>query len=42
MRDARSMSVETISAGGAPFADVYTLAGAPTAVDAAMVGCLGR
>lgn len=42
MRDGRSMSVETVAANGQPFADVYTLAGAPTAIDAAAVGCLRR
>ena len=39
MRGARSMSVETIAANGAPFADTYALAGAATAIDAAGVGC---
>lgn len=42
MRDGRSMSVETVAANGRPFADVYALAGAPTAIDAAAVGCLRR
>lgn len=42
MRDARSMSAESVSAGGQPFADVYALTGAPTAIDAAAVGCLER
>ena len=42
MRDGRSMSVETVAANGQPFADVYALSGAPTAMDAAAVGCLGR
>lgn len=39
MRGARSMSVETVSAGGRPFADVYALAGAATAIDAAALAC---
>ncbi|TKD51504.1 hypothetical protein [Sphingomonas baiyangensis] len=39
MRGSRSMSVETIAANGAPFADVYALAGAATAIDAAGVAC---
>lgn len=42
MRDARSMSVESVSANGQPFADVYALPGAPTAIDAAAVACLAR
>jgi hypothetical protein len=40
MRGARSMSVETVGASGAPFVDVYALAGAATAIDAAALGCL--
>lgn len=39
IRAGRSMSVETVSARGAPFADVYPLKGAATAIDAAAVGC---
>lgn len=42
MRDGRSMSVETVAASGRPFADVYALAGAPTAIDAAALACLKR
>lgn len=42
MRDSRSMSVETVAASGRPFADVYALSGAPTAIDAAALACLGR
>lgn len=42
MRDAPSLSVESRAAGGAPFADGYRLAGAPTAIDAAGVGCSGQ
>jgi len=39
MRSGRSMSVETLSANGAPFADSYALKGAATAIDAAALGC---
>lgn len=39
MRGARSMSVSAVSARGRPFADTYALAGAATAIDAAVVGC---
>lgn len=42
MRSGRSMSVETVGPGGAPFADVYALAGAATAIDAAALACAGR
>ncbi|MGK6318832.1 invasion associated locus B family protein [Sphingomonas sp. DT-204] len=42
IRSGRGMSVETVSARGAPFADVYPLKGAATAIDAAAVGCAGR
>lgn len=42
MRDGRSMSMETVAANGRPFADVYALSGAPTAVDAAALACLRR
>ena len=42
IRAGRSMSVETVSARGQPFADTYALAGAATAIDAAAVGCAGR
>ncbi|MDG2533258.1 invasion associated locus B family protein [Sphingomonas sp. HITSZ_GF] len=41
MRSGRSMSVETMSAAGAPFADSYALKGAATAIDAAALGCAG-
>lgn len=41
-RTSRSMSVETVSRGGAPFADVYPLRGAATAIDAAGLGCARR
>ena len=39
IRSGRSMSVETLSKSGAPFADVYALRGAATAIDAASLGC---
>lgn len=39
MRSGRSMSVETLGRGG-PFADIYTLRGAATAIDAATLGCV--
>jgi len=39
MRSGRSMSVESISAAGRPFADTYALKGAATAIDAAGLGC---
>ncbi len=42
MRSGRSMSVETVAVGGRPFADTYSLRGAATAIDAAVVGCAGR
>lgn len=42
MRSGRSMSVETVGANGAPFADSYALKGAATAIDAAALGCAGR
>ncbi len=41
LRGGRSMSVEAVAPGGAPFADVYRLAGAATAIDAAGIACLG-
>lgn len=40
MRSARSMSVEALGRDGRPFADVYALSGAATAIDAAALGCL--
>ena len=40
IRSGRSMSVEAVGAGGRPFADVYLLAGAATAIDAAALGCV--
>lgn len=42
MRSSRSMSVETLARSGTPFADVYALRGAATAIDAAALGCVGR
>lgn len=42
IRAGRSMSVETLAKTGAPFADVYALRGAATAIDAAALGCVGR
>ena len=42
IRSGRSMSVETLGANGAPFADTYALKGAATAIDAAAIGCAGR
>lgn len=42
MRDARSMSVETVAVAGVPFADSYALKGAASAIDAAAVGCARR
>ncbi len=42
LRAGRSMSVEAVAQGGRPFADVYSLAGAATAIDAAALACRGR
>lgn len=39
MRSGRSMSISTIAANGAAFADTYMLKGAATAIDAAALGC---
>lgn len=39
IRSGRSLSVESVAAGGGPFVDVYSLAGAPTAIDAAAAAC---
>ncbi|MBX9883350.1 MAG: hypothetical protein K2X68_00085 [Novosphingobium sp.] len=39
MRSASTMSVTARSAAGRTFTDVYTLAGAASAMDAAMLGC---
>jgi hypothetical protein len=40
MRSGRSMSVEAVAEGGRPFVDVYALAGAATAIDAAALACM--
>lgn len=42
LRGSRSMSVEAVGPGGRPFADTYALAGAATAIDAAVLACAGR
>ena len=42
IRSGRSMSVETLGKGGQPFADIYALRGAATAIDAAALGCVKR
>lgn len=42
MREGRSMSVESVDANGAPFADSYALKGAASAIDAAVLGCTAR
>ncbi|KQS05083.1 hypothetical protein ASG11_01390 [Sphingomonas sp. Leaf357] len=42
IRSGRSMSVESLSRSGQPFADVYALRGAATAIDAASLGCAAR
>ncbi len=39
MRSGRSMSVEGLGRDGQPFADVYALSGAATAIDAAALAC---
>ena len=39
LRSGRSMSVEAVGVGGRPFADVYALSGAATAIDAAVLAC---
>ncbi len=41
LRSGRSMSVEAVAVGGPPFADVYALSGAATAIDAAVLACSG-
>ncbi len=41
MRSGRSMSIEAVGVGGRPFADVYALSGAATAIDAAVLACSG-
>ena len=42
VRSGRSMSVEAVGRGGRPFADVYALPGAATAIDSATLACAGR
>lgn len=42
IRSSRSMSVETLGRSGQPFADIYPLRGAATAIDAATLGCARR
>ncbi|MFM7029189.1 MAG: hypothetical protein ACKOXK_11020 [Chakrabartia sp.] len=42
MRAARSMSISSIDKSGRPFADIYRLQGAATAMDAAALGCVRR
>jgi hypothetical protein len=42
LRSGRSLSVETVADGGGPFADVYALRGAATAIDAAALACARR
>jgi hypothetical protein len=39
IRSGNSMSIQTVSKSGAPFADVYALRGAASAIDAAALGC---
>lgn len=39
IRSGTSMSIQTTGKNGAPFADVYALRGAATAIDAAALGC---
>ncbi len=41
LRGATSMSVSGVAINGAPFADSYALRGAPSAIDAAALGCAG-
>ncbi|WP_380782444.1 invasion associated locus B family protein [Sphingomonas sp. R86520] len=41
LRSGRSMSVEAVGVGGRPFADVYALSGAASAIDAAVLRCSG-
>lgn len=42
IRSGRSLSVEAVARGGRPFADVYALGGAATAIDAATLACATR
>lgn len=42
LRAGRLMTLTTADRAGRPIADSYTLAGAPTAIDAAQLGCAGE
>lgn len=42
MRSATSFSIETLARDGRPLVEAYDLKGAPTAIDAARVGCLPK
>ena len=42
IRSASGMSVESRDAAGRSFVDPYSLAGAPTAIDAAAAACAGK
>ena len=42
MRSATSLSVESISRTGRTIVDAYSLRGAPSAIDAAALGCIGK
>ena len=42
MRSATSLSVESISRTGRPIVDAYSLRGAPSAIDAAALGCVSK
>jgi hypothetical protein len=41
MRSASALSIESIGRDGRPIVDAYSLRGAPSAVDAAALGCAG-
>ncbi len=42
IRSARSLSIESIGRDGKSIVDVYNLRGAPSAIDAAALGCRGK
>ena len=42
MRSATSLSVESIGRNGRSIVDAYALRGAPSAIDAAALGCVGK
>jgi len=42
MRSATSLSIESIGDDGRPIVDAYSLRGAPSAIDAAALGCIAR